>query len=104
MANQFGEQIKKLREQENLLQRQVASQLDLDTPLLSKIERGERTAKKEIVSRLAKLLKSDEKELLTLWLADQLHNLAKDEDVALTAMEVAGKSIKKNGGKTFYCI
>lgn len=96
MANQFGEQIKKLREQGNLLQRQVASQLDLDTPLLSKIERGERTAKKEIVSRLAKLLKTDEKELLTLWLADQLQNLANDEDVALTAMEVAGKSIKKD--------
>ena len=94
MANQFGDQIKKLRIQGNLLQRQVASQLDLDTPLLSKIERGERIAKKEIVSRLAKILKTNEKELLTLWLADQLHNLAKNEDVALTAMEVAGQSIK----------
>jgi len=96
MANQFGEQIKNLRTQENLLQRQVASQLDIDTPLLSKIERGERTAKKEIVSRLAKILKTNEKGLLTLWLADQLQNLAKDEDVALHAMEVAGKSIKNN--------
>ena len=94
MANQFGEQIKTLRMQGNLLQRQVASQLDIDTPLLSKIERGERIAKKEIVSRLAKILKTNEKGLLTLWLADQLHNLAKDEDVALTAMEVAGNSIK----------
>ncbi|HEY8657863.1 MAG TPA: helix-turn-helix transcriptional regulator [Hanamia sp.] len=94
MANQFGELIKNLRMQGNLLQRQVASQLDIDTPLLSKIERGERTAKKEIVSRMAKILKTNEKELLTLWLADQLHNLAKDEDVAFKAMEVAGKSIK----------
>ncbi|MBS1539517.1 MAG: helix-turn-helix transcriptional regulator [Bacteroidetes bacterium] len=52
MANQFGERLKQLREQNNLLQRQVASLLEIDTPMLSKIERGERKAKKEQVIRL----------------------------------------------------
>jgi transcriptional regulator with XRE-family HTH domain len=99
VANQFGGRIKELRQKNNLLQRQLASLLDMDTPLLSKIERGERTAKKEAVSQLAQILKTDEKELLTLWLADQLYNVAKDEDVALTALQVAEKNIKTNKRK-----
>lgn len=94
MANKFGERIKQLREGKKLLQRQVASHLDIDTPLLSKIERGERKAKKEIVSRLAQILKADEKELLTLWLADQIYDVAKDEDVGLKAMQVAEENLK----------
>ncbi len=94
MANQFGTRIKQLRQKKHLLQRELASLLEMDTPLLSKIERGERTAKKEIVSKLAVLLKADEKELLTLWLADQLYDVAKDEDVAIKAMQVAEGEIK----------
>ena len=38
----FGEHIKQLREQNQLLQRQLANALDMDTAMLSKIERGER--------------------------------------------------------------
>lgn len=94
MANRFGEQIKSLRTQGNLLQRQLASQLDIDTPLLSKIERGERTAKKEIVKQIARIFKSNEKELLSLWLADQIQKLAETEEVAMKALEIAGKSIE----------
>jgi transcriptional regulator with XRE-family HTH domain len=40
--NQFGEYIKQLRESNSLLQRQVANLLEMDTPMFSKIERGER--------------------------------------------------------------
>lgn len=94
MAKQFGERIKELRQKNKLLQREVASQLDMDTPLLSKIERGERMPKKEIVSRMAQILKADEKELLTLWLADQIYDVAKDKDYAIKAMQVAEKNIK----------
>ena len=99
MANQFGIKIKELREASNLLQRQVAAQLEIDTPMLSKIERGERTAKKEIVIRLAAILKADEQKLLTLWLADQIYNVAKDEDVALKAIQVAEEEIKYKSKK-----
>lgn len=94
MAKQFGVRIKELREKNKLLQREVASQLNMDTPLLSKIERGERMPKKEMVSRMAQILKADEKELLTLWLADQIYEVAKDEDYAIKAMQVAEKNIK----------
>ena len=51
----FGERIKQLREERGLLQRQLAASLEMDTPMFSKIERGERRAKREQVSILAKL-------------------------------------------------
>lgn len=95
MVSQFGNKIRQLREQQNLLLRQVAPLLEIDTPLLSKIERGERTAKKEMVNKLADILKADKEELLTLWLADQVYDVVKDEDVANEAIKNVSKKIKK---------
>lgn len=94
MANQFGTKIRELREATGLLQRQVASQLEIDTPMLSKIERGERKAKKEQVSQFAKLYNADNNELLTLWLADQLFDVVEGEDLALKAIHMAEEEIK----------
>jgi transcriptional regulator with XRE-family HTH domain len=94
VSNQFGNKIRELREQQKLLLRQVAPLLDVDTPMLSKIERGERQAKKELVLRLAPILKAMPDELLTLWLADQIAALAADEEVGLQAMQVAEKEVK----------
>ena len=94
MGNQFGSAIRKLREAKHLLQRQVAAQLEIDTPMLSKIERGERKAKKEQVALFAKILKTGKEELLTLWLADQITDIVQDEALALKAMQVAEEEVK----------
>jgi transcriptional regulator with XRE-family HTH domain len=90
----FGERIKELRESKGLLQRQLAATLEIDTPMFSKIERGDRKAKREQVLTLAKLLGGKEEELLTLWLADQVYDLIKDEEVGVKAMQVAEEEIK----------
>lgn len=45
----FGDKIKELREEQGLLQRQLAASLEIDTPMFSKIERGDRRAKREQV-------------------------------------------------------
>lgn len=94
MANQFGEKIKQLRKVNRLLQRQVASQLEIDTPMLSKIERGDRKAKKEQVLLFAQILDGNKEELLTLWLADQVVEVVQNEDFALGAMQMAEEEIK----------
>jgi transcriptional regulator with XRE-family HTH domain len=96
VGNQFGSTIKKLRQAKHLLQRQVSSQLEMDTPMLSKIERGERKAKKEQVERFARILKADKEVLLTLWLADQITDIVQDEALALKAMQVAEEEVKYN--------
>ena len=93
MATQFGNRIKELRSQQHLLQRQVAALLEMDTPLYSKIERGERIAKKEVVEKLAEILKADKGEFITLWLSDQLYNVVKDEEMALKAISATQNKI-----------
>ncbi len=89
----FGEHIKQLREQNQLLQRKLANELDMDTAMLSKIERGERRAKREHIPLLATLLQTNEKELFTIWMADQVYNLIKEENNASEILQVAEKEI-----------
>lgn len=96
MPSQLGLRIRKLRINQKLLIRQLASQLEVDTSVISKIERGTRQLKKEQIPTIALILKADKDELLTLWLADQVYELMHDENLALKAMQVAKKQIKYN--------
>lgn len=91
----FGEKIKALREKKGLFQRQLAAELQIDTPMFSKIERGERRAKKDQVLMLVKLLDTTEEELLPIWLADQLYDLLKDEKFGLASLKIAEGKIKR---------
>lgn len=90
----FGNRIKELRESKELLQRQLSASLEIDTPMFSKIERGERRAKREQVIKLARLLQTDVNELLTIWLADQIYEIVKDEEIAEGALRVAESTLK----------
>ena len=91
--NQFGTHIKLLREQKGLLQGHVAGKLDIDTPMLSKTERGGRSAKSEQVGILSKNFKVQVDELLSLWLADKVYEVVKNEKVALMALSVIEKEL-----------
>lgn len=61
--NSFGEYLRNRREQLGLPLRKVAAELDIDTSTLSKIERNERVATKEMLPTLAKTLEVQEKEI-----------------------------------------
>lgn len=61
--NSFGEYLRKRREQLGLPLRKVAAELDIDTSILSKIERSERVASKEMLPTLAKTLEIQDKDL-----------------------------------------
>ena len=76
----FGKKIRTLREERGMLQRQLSSALEIDTPMYSKIERGERKAKRCQIPIMAKLFEIDEKELLTIWLADKVLDTVENED------------------------
>lgn len=89
----LGKRIKELREEQKLLQRQLAAILEIDTPMFSKIERGDRQAKRGQVITLAQQFKVDERELLTLWLADRVLDALDGDDDKLKqeAIKVAQK-------------
>lgn len=91
----FGDKIKQLREEKDLLQRQLAASLEIDTPMYSKIERGERKAKREQVIALAQLLNVSEEELLTIWLSDKIIENVGDERAALAALKHAEQELIK---------
>ena len=91
----FGNYIRKLREEKQLLLREVASQMSIDTALLSKIERGTRIARKEQVEDLAKALNKSENELLKLWMADKIVNMIKDESNITEILKIVEQKINR---------
>ena len=90
-----GKKIKELREEQGMLQRQLAAVIEVDTPMYSKIERGERKAKREHVKLIAQKLNVDEKELLTIWLADKVLDVVDEEqEIKRDAIIYAQNEIK----------
>ena len=86
----LGNKIRSLRDEQGVLQRQVAAYLEIDTPMFSKIERGDRRAKRSQVIQMETYFKVDETEMLTLWLADKvLYALEGEDELKLTAIETA---------------
>lgn len=90
----LGNKIKSLRDEQEVLQRQLAAYLEIDTPMFSKIERGDRRAKRSQMILLAKYFNVDENEMLKLWLADKILDALADEknyelkqDAIITAKE-----------------
>jgi hypothetical protein len=77
-----------------MLIRQFASHLEIDTSVVSKIERGVRKLKKEQISVVAKVLETDSVELETLWLTDQIMELVKNESTAIEAVKNVSKNSK----------
>ena len=94
MNSQFGERIRTLREKQHLYLRQVAPLLEMDTAQLSKIEKGLRQLKREQIPIIAGILKASSDELMTLWLADQIYAVVKDEKLANEAIQATEEKIK----------
>ena len=89
----LGNKIKSLRDEQGILQRQVAAYLEIDTPMFSKIERGD---KRSQVPQLAKYFYVDEDELLILWLADRILDAVEGEgEIKFKAIEVAKCELAK---------
>lgn len=90
--------IKQLREELNVQQRQMADAMGVDAPMYSRIERGIRPFRDEYIAPMAQMLKIDEDELRSLWTADKIINVTKDEtdSVAQRALHLAKSEIKAN--------
>jgi transcriptional regulator with XRE-family HTH domain len=95
----IGQKLRELREKRGLLLRQVAAELEVDTAYISKMERGEKNIKRDYILKLAEIYKVKKEELLTLWLADQVYEIVKDEEVASKAIQVTEERIKQNPQK-----
>lgn len=89
----FGNKIRKLREEKALPLRTVAAYLDIDQAILSKIERGQRTANRQLVVKVALYFQADVNELLIAWLSDKLVTEMGDEELAIQAFQAAEEKV-----------
>ena len=90
----IGQKLRELREKKGLLLRQVAAELEVDTAYMSKMERGEKNIKREFIIKLAEIYQTDKDQLITIWLADMVYDILKEEDLAKQALDLAGKRIE----------
>ena len=95
----IGEKLRQIREEKELPLRKVASILDIDVAILSKMERGERKLTKEVVQKLAKVYKYNENELMVLFLSDRIVNDLQGEDLSIDALKAAEEKIKYQNKK-----
>jgi len=90
----FGIKVRQLREQKGLLLRQIAAALEVDTALVSKIERGERKASKEQIMKIAELLEINPDELLVIWLSDKIVDMLQEEPLAYKVLKNSENQLK----------
>ena len=101
MKKSFGEFIRELREKEGMPLRKVAAFVDIDASTLSKIERGERSANKEIIPLLSQILNISENELLLTLLSDTVAESLIYENNSSEILKVAEEKIKYLKSKNF---
>lgn len=90
----LGQKIRELREQAGLKQRELAYQLEIGEGFLSKVENDQKPLKREDLTKLNKLFKIPIEELESLWLANKLYSIVRDEESALAALKVAEEQVK----------
>lgn len=89
------EVLRQMREKLGLPQRKVAAFLDIDTATYCKIENGKYLPNKMQVEHLAVIFSCNRDDLVKVWLADKIVELAEsDKSVTDDAMKLANKTLK----------
>ena len=92
----IGRTLRDLRENKELLLREVGAKLSIDPTILSKIECDERMPTKEQVKALADFYKDQKNDIIIAWLSDKLFYEVRNEALALKAIQAAEEKIKYN--------
>jgi transcriptional regulator with XRE-family HTH domain len=85
----IGTYIRAARERQGMLVRELASELDMDTAMLSKMERSVRPFRKEDLKKLSSILNEEIETLYTHWLADKALRATENEEFQYEALELA---------------
>lgn len=93
----FQDKLKELRESHNLLQRQVAAGIDIDTAVYCKIEKGDRQAREEQVRQLALFYGIPYEELRRYWLASKVYSLIEEEKDVNGILHLVTEGVEEYG-------
>lgn len=91
----FLDKLKQLREERNIPQRELAYLLNIDTPMYSRLERGERKVRREQVVALANFY--NDESLLPLWAADKIYSVLAEEDEPQKVLSIVSEQFVEYG-------
>lgn len=91
----FKDKLRYHRESKGFPQKQLAQLLNIDTPMYSRIERGERKAKREQVLVLADYF--NDSSLINLWAADKVIDAIAEENDPLEVLSIVSESFVEYG-------
>lgn len=90
----IGKRIRQLREDAGMKQRELAAKLGIGEGFLSKVEHDQKLLKRGDLKKISSLFKVNHSDLETLWLANKVYDLIKDENQGLDALKVAEEQAK----------
>jgi HTH-type transcriptional regulator, competence development regulator len=90
----FGETLRKLREDRDMPLRELASILEIDQSTLSKIERNERKAGKELIEKIANVFNMKESELRINFMSDIIAYELLHEEHSIDILKVAEEKLE----------
>lgn len=92
--NKFSGLIRANRGGETTLRRHLSAALDMDSATPNKIEKGEKTTKREYEMPPFKIFSYDFNQLYAFWLADQGFHLIDSKSYAMQALGIAERGLQ----------
>ena len=90
----LGDKLRKLRDKKNLMQREVGAIIEVDGAFISKVENNEKPINRKHLKPLSEFFKVQEDELQTLWLADKIRLIIKEEKLGKQAIQIVFNDFK----------
>lgn len=91
--NTFGEYLRKLRKDKSLSLRDLSSRLKVDSSLIAKIERNERSPSKEFIRQIAIFFNIEEQKLINEFLSDFIAYKIIEEKVDIDILKAAEEKV-----------
>lgn len=86
--NTLGDKLRQLRDEKQLMQREVGAIIDVDGAFISKVENNEKPINRKHLATLSNFFNVQEDELQTLWLADKIRLIINEEKLGKQAIKI----------------
>ncbi len=77
-----------------MLQRELATKLEIGEGFLSKVENDQKPLKRDDLKKLGKIFKVPVSDLETLWLANKVYDIVRNEQRGSDALKVAEEQLQ----------
>jgi len=98
--NTFGEYLRRLRKDKSLSLRDLSLRLKVDSSLIAKIERNERSPSKEFIRQVANFFKIEEQKLFNEFLSDFIAYKIIEENGDIDILKAAEEKVNYIKNKT----